>query len=180
MLVAMRAARNCRERPQKPGERERERAGAGISGWRLGGQGVARSGGRRLQGLTSTDILRCGAEAARWSPGHQYTPRERRLPCINILSPQIDLLASVEAGYIRRREEYCILAIVSHSSLSSVPFWIQNPNTVSIAYFIVQQNLQSSHLPDAVTNQLHYILRCVKLDYSVFTVHSAAFSTISV
>ena len=24
MLVAMRAARNCRERPQKPGERERE------------------------------------------------------------------------------------------------------------------------------------------------------------
>ena len=25
MLVAMRAARNCRERPQKPGERERER-----------------------------------------------------------------------------------------------------------------------------------------------------------
>ena len=105
-----------------PGEtteagRERERAGAGISGWRLGGQGVAHSGGRRLQGLTSTDILRCGAEAARWSPGHQYTPRERRLPCINILSPQIDLLASVGAGYIRRREEYFILAIFSHFSI---------------------------------------------------------------
>ena len=96
---------------------ERERAGAGISGWRLGGQGVARSGGRSLQGLTSTDILRCEAEAARWSPGHQYTPRERRLPCINILSPQIDLLASVGAGYIRRREEYFILAIFSHFSI---------------------------------------------------------------
>ena len=67
-----------------------------------------------------------------------------------------------------------ILVTKYHSSLSSVPFWIQNPNTVSIAYFIVQQNLQSSHLPDAgliaVTNQLHYILCCVKLDYSVFTV----------
>ena len=38
----------------------------------------------------------------------------------------------------------------------------------------MEQNLQSSHLPDAgliaVTNQLHYILRCVKLDYSVVLV----------
>ena len=49
--------------PGETTEAGRERAGAGISGWRLGGQGVARSGGRRLQGLTSTDILRCGAEA---------------------------------------------------------------------------------------------------------------------
>ena len=42
--------------------------------------------------------------------------RDRELPCINILSSQIDLLSRVGAGYIRRREEYFILAIFSHFS----------------------------------------------------------------
>ena len=119
MLVAMRAARNCRDRDHR--SRERERAGAGISGWRLGGQGVARSGGRRLQGLTSTDILRCGAEAGWWSPGHQYTPRERgeRQNYLVSISSPLKLTSWYISGPDNSQKRYFLLAIFSHFSLLS-------------------------------------------------------------
>ena len=80
------------EPPEKPGERELELELELEHQRRQWGQGVARSGGRSrvtarsLQGLTSTDILRCEPRP----PGGQPHPginteRRQRLPRINIL-----------------------------------------------------------------------------------------------